>query len=403
MSQNKNFIQYGDIIQINQKIFFVNYISSTKLELINEDDPDKTVYNIVDGVITDGEIDSIEILSREDNPSYAVQNNLNVGVWVTIEFGGSIPLLITGEITSVEEDMIEISQVDEDDKLYIDFGYKGLPPDLMIQKITIRDNPTIEVKDDVQTHELDTSVSEALKEGDSVKLDIKLDSMIEIVDVPEEEYRYLIEEQTNDLFENLLSKIGTQRRTNEVMRENQKMINRYVELREQYSKFENHSVVGWKDVNEKPIISHVNDMDEMLKWIIPITKYIKKMYDLDKVDEEILDVKILTTEEQLSKEDAYNMSYEMNTIQSDNIFNAYNKQISEFYKPYEFLKLTENVTTVKSKSKLMLIDNLGNYTSSVISNNELNNKQYVMQNILQDERVSVMGYMILPENVQRYF
>ena len=157
--------------------------------------------------------------------------------------------------------MIEISQVDEDDKLYIDFGYKGLPPDLMIQKITIRDNPTIEVKDDVQTHELDTSVSEALKEGDSVKLDIKLDSMIEIVDVPEEEYRYLIEEQTNDLFENLLSKIGTQRRTNEVMRENQKIINRFVELREQYSKFENHSVVGWKDVNEKPIISHVNDMD----------------------------------------------------------------------------------------------------------------------------------------------
>ena len=299
--------------------------------------------------------------------------------------------------------MIEISQVDEDDKLYIDFGYKGLPPDLMIQKITIRDNPTIEVKDDVETHELDTSVSEALKEGDSVKLDIKLDSMIEIVDVPEEEYRYLIEEQTNDLFENLLSKIGTQRRTNEVMRENQKIINRFVELREQYSKFENHSVVGWKDVNEKPIISHVNDMDEMLKWIIPITKYIKKMYDLDKVDEEILDVKISTTEEQLSKEDAYNMSYEMNTIQSDNIFNAYNKQISEFYKPYEFLKLTENVTNVKSKSKLMLIDNLGNYTSSVISNNELNNKQYVMQNILQDERVSVMGYMILPENVQRYF
>ena len=60
------------------------------------------------------------------------QNNLNVGVWVTIEFGGSIPLLITGEITSVEEDMIEISQVDEDDKLYIDFGYKGLPPDLRV-------------------------------------------------------------------------------------------------------------------------------------------------------------------------------------------------------------------------------------------------------------------------------
>ena len=47
MSQSKEFIQYGDIIQINQKVFFVNYVSSTKLELINEHDPEKTIYNIV--------------------------------------------------------------------------------------------------------------------------------------------------------------------------------------------------------------------------------------------------------------------------------------------------------------------------------------------------------------------
>ena len=43
-----------------------------------------------------------------------------------IEFGGSIPFMITSEITSVEEDMIEIQLVETNDKIYIDFGYKGL-------------------------------------------------------------------------------------------------------------------------------------------------------------------------------------------------------------------------------------------------------------------------------------
>ena len=403
MSQSKEFIQYGDIIQINQKVFFVNYVSSTKLELINEDDPEKTIYNIVDGVIVDDRVDSVEILSREDNPSYAFQNNLTIGVWVTIEFGGSIPLVITGEITDVEEDMIEIKPVDEEEKLYIDFAYKGLPFELMIQKITIRDDPTIQMKEEAETSNLEKTVEDALIEGDAVNLDIKFETMIEIVDVPEEEYRYLIEEQTNDLLEKLLSKIGTHKRNNRVMRENQKLVNRFIELREQYSKFENHSIVGWKEVDVNPIIESIKDMDDTLKWIIPITKYIKKIYNVGDIDEELLDVNFNNTEDQLKKEEALDMAYEMNTIKSDNILKAYNKQLDQYYKPYDFLKLSEDVTTVKSSSKMMLIDNLGDYMSTVISDEELNTKKYVTQNILQNERVSVIGYMILPEAYQDYY
>ena len=403
MSQSKDFIQYGDIIQINEKVFFVNYVSSTKLELINEDDPDKTIYNIDNGVILDEGVGSIEILSREDNPSYAFQNNLTIGVWVTIEFGGSIPLVITGEITDIEEDMIEIKQVDEDEKLYIDFAYKGLPPELMIQKITIRDDPTIEMKEEIETSNLEKTVEEALIDGEAVNLDIKFDTMIEIVDVPEDEYRYLIEEQTNDLLEKLLSKIGTHKRNSVVMRENQKLVNRFIELRQHYSKFENYNVIGWKEVNINPIVEFIENMDETLKWVIPITKYIKKIYNVEDIDEELLDVNFNTTEDQLKKEEALDMAYEMNTIKSDNILKAYNNQLDQYYKPFDFLKLSEDVTTVKSRSKMMLIDNLGDYTSTVICNEELNTKKYVTQNILKNEKVSVIGYMILPEAYQDYY
>ena len=35
---------------------------------------------------------------------------------------------------------------------------------------------------------------------------MELEELIEIVDIPESEYRYLISEQTNDLMDSLLSK-----------------------------------------------------------------------------------------------------------------------------------------------------------------------------------------------------
>jgi hypothetical protein len=58
----------------------------------------------------DGNISKIIILSRSKSPSYAEQNGLLPGKWLNIYFEGDFPIIITGEITNLEGDMIEVKQ-----------------------------------------------------------------------------------------------------------------------------------------------------------------------------------------------------------------------------------------------------------------------------------------------------
>ena len=130
LSQNNDSIiilQLGDVITItnpkneklNDQTFIIDYIDKSKIYLINVETLTKTKLRISeDGIIGDGTITQIAILSRSDTASYARQNDLLPGKWVNIYFGGEYPVIITGEITNLEEDMIEIKTVD-DDVLYI--------------------------------------------------------------------------------------------------------------------------------------------------------------------------------------------------------------------------------------------------------------------------------------------
>ena len=143
-------LQLGDVINIqnpkneklNDQTFIIDYIDRTKMYLINVDTLDKTRLKISeDGIIGDGGITQIAILSRSDTPSYARQNDLTPGKWIDIHFAGEFPVIITGEITNLEEDMIEIRTFPDDDIIYINFDYKGIPQDLQIESIEIRDRP----------------------------------------------------------------------------------------------------------------------------------------------------------------------------------------------------------------------------------------------------------------------
>ena len=74
-----------------------------------------------DGSFQNESIESIAILSRADSPSYARQHGLLPGQWIDIHFGGDFPTIITGEITNLEEDSIEITTYPEIHTIYIDF------------------------------------------------------------------------------------------------------------------------------------------------------------------------------------------------------------------------------------------------------------------------------------------
>ena len=131
-------LQVGDIIefvaptdsQINQKAFLIKYLDKEKLNIIGQDGIEVTININKDRSLRNESIESISILSRIDSPSYARQNGLVPNQWVDLYFGGELPVIMTGLITNLDEDQIEIKLVD-DETIYIDFAYKGIPEDIL--------------------------------------------------------------------------------------------------------------------------------------------------------------------------------------------------------------------------------------------------------------------------------
>ena len=96
---------------------------------------------ITDGKLNDESIIDISLLSRDEKAGYARQNGLLPETWIDIYFSGDVPTVITGLITNLEEDMIEIRTFPDNETIYIDFGYKGVPKNIPISKILIREKP----------------------------------------------------------------------------------------------------------------------------------------------------------------------------------------------------------------------------------------------------------------------
>jgi hypothetical protein len=142
-------LRLGDIIEIqsptnldyHENTYYIEYIDESRIKLINVSNLKKQMLTLSeDGKLNDESILSIYLLDRDENEGYALQNNLLPHTWVDIHIGGDTPKIITGEITNLEEDMIEITSFPELITFYIDFEYKGiLEP---FEKFVIREKPS---------------------------------------------------------------------------------------------------------------------------------------------------------------------------------------------------------------------------------------------------------------------
>ena len=138
MSDKEIFLELGDIIRINSETnkqldknsYYIEYLDENRMSIVDVNDMKENVLNILNGNLTDESIDSIEILSKSKEKGYARQNGLITGAWITIQMGGDVPFTINGQITNLDEDMIEITTYSDNKKLYIDFAYKGIPPNI---------------------------------------------------------------------------------------------------------------------------------------------------------------------------------------------------------------------------------------------------------------------------------
>ena len=146
---SKLFLELGQFIEIeasenevlHNKTFFIDYLDEHLIVLINDIEKTKHEININNGNLTDESIDAIHILYEPDEKGYARQNNLNVGQWISIEFAGDVPTIFNGQITDLENDMIEISLFPNKEKIYIDFEYKGIPKIYQLSKLDHLKNP----------------------------------------------------------------------------------------------------------------------------------------------------------------------------------------------------------------------------------------------------------------------
>ena len=163
-------LRLGDIIMIqssqneilDNNVFLIEYIDPSKVKLINSENFEKVTLSISpDGIIGDGSIESIKVISSNPDNGFARQNELLPGKWVNIYFGGDIPVVITGKIVNLEEDMIEIKTTD-DDTLFIDFKYQGVPEDIPIETFEIR--PAISKRVDVEDELVELGEEESIEE-----------------------------------------------------------------------------------------------------------------------------------------------------------------------------------------------------------------------------------------------
>jgi hypothetical protein len=423
-------LELGDIIEIdaensdiNEQVFYVMYIDSEHIKLFNI--ATRTIVSIhiqPDGQLSDESIRVISLLNRSNEKGYARQNGLFPKVWVDIHFGGEIPTIITGEISNLEEDMIELITYPDLDIIYIDFGYKGIPKDIPIDKIMIRDKPSSLSQTSLTTARSDIENEENWEEHASIEYtdsgesviyipegakpdknireilhsmyvqanDLIIEELGEIVqyeEVPEHQKRFSIETQISDLTDQLLSKIPDSNRTSSVLNNIHHLTNRFVQLREEFSRFDNTgNIVSTKLVGKlkKPIVDKILELDQNLRWLMPVVVHRRKVY-LDNTTTQYLDIDNRVQIDDIR--DLYNAQREFtakNTISEDNKYGRMMNQIHGNLVPFVSPKLEEfpNLLMVNQRVNVALegiVSNLENFASSIALKGEIAKRKFILQ------------------------
>uniref|UniRef100_A0A6C0KP82 Uncharacterized protein n=1 Tax=viral metagenome TaxID=1070528 RepID=A0A6C0KP82_9ZZZZ len=408
-------LKLGDIILItdptneilNDNEFFIDYIDSKKMKLINTNTFENVVLSISsDGIIGDGTIKSIIIKSSNPEKGYARQNDLLAGTWVNIYFEGEIPTVITGEITNIEEDMIEITTTDGD-TLYINFNYQGIPEDL--PNLTFEIRPAIkaitsdELVNEGEEEELGEEDKNLIKEKTQRLFfdinDIEFGDIVnveEYVNIDKDKYRFNIESQSNDLLEELISNIPNSQRTNKVLNSIHIMITRFIQLREMSSTFDiNKNINGIikKSAQDKPLAEYLSDFKNNLYWIMMVAKNIKKIYPSNQgIKPEYRrydDYENINENESLLELQSLFKNYRADqSVEGQNKYSNLYYSVDPYLTPFYSINKGEDVFSgsngiiieadVNSNINA-IVDNLGDLYSTVVAKSEMKNRKFVIQ------------------------
>ena len=405
-------LQLGDIIELDapsnpdlhNKTFYINFINKEKILLLSEEKIITLSFD-EEGKLLEESIENILLLHREESPSFVVQNNLKINTNISIYFGEPNPNIINALITNIEKDMIELRLQGSDETIYIDFAYSGIPENLNIDKIVIRDEKINTILDDEETiskqmmkkndddstifedkHDLDENspvvfdkdMDNDLKFNSNLDTDLyqknvndildleieeELDEIFFNVNVPDSEKRYGLEEQISNYLDTMLS-------SNYDIDHIHREINRYIELRNLYSEFdENMYPKIPKKTNEfyKPIIENIINLEKKIKWILPVVKNKKTLIKQDDILEYSNDEFILFNdfiEQAVSVVDNWTKENKASTV------NSYKKYITKLLDIFN--NNIENNNTLTANTQVEVINVIyDNFYSLVSYKNEI--------------------------------
>ena len=438
--QNIISLQLGDVIRIedatndilNNNTFIIDYIDREIIKLIQIEDLNAVQLRInEDGTIGSGSISTIDLLYRNDKLGYSRQNDLLPGTWINVFFGGETPVVITGEITNLEEDMIEIQTYPDGDTLYINFGYKGIPLDLPIETIEIRKapekfvaplleevsaetkpvlgeaeeaeegedesfgselEPLAEMEKErgvpVPTKDVKNQLKEFIIRADEIHFGRELGPITQYVDVDASQQRFSIEMQTNDMLDELLSKVPNAQRTSKVLNNIHILIERFKQLRSQFSEVDNFGNIisaKIKGADWKPLAQDLVKMKVLLFWLLPVVKNVKKVYNIStKEDTDYPDIATFVTFDDVEKMKTIIDNYHSNNVPVEQ--NKYINMMSELnphFTPFEEVNPELNSDIIYSfnvENELnTIVDNLGEFYSSIAENDAIKSRKFVIQ------------------------
>lgn len=480
VSEESIYLELGSIIQIeaptntniHDKIYFIDYLDDNIIRLIDTDTNEDLIINKKNGVLGDESIETINILSIPEHKGFAKQNGLTFGRGISIQFDGEEPVIINGIISNLRDDMIEITTHPDKKILYIDFDYKGIPLDLPIVTIKPFEIPSLEIDEKVteeqttdelnnleMTPEIDFDMEdreitqdvvkarrkEILVDADDIIFGEDLGEVIQVVTVSQNEKRYSIKNQTDDLLDELLAPIPSNQRTNTVINKIHTMIERYEQLRESFSIFNKEGLASApkkKGFEYKPLVEALFSLDKPLHWIIPVVRNRKKTYNVDPLTVTASDDIIpYNLGEKLDEEDEIFQQYLSGDVPDDqNKYYFLVNRISELETPFLTTNDTNNLIIKKPVNNNFnaIIDNLGDFYSGAIKafapegrektvkagvaiRSRFTNTRYItglkgiyyqdfkksklgpeIKMLTKNDKMDIIGFITLPESIFKY-
>ena len=401
----------GDVIKIvssknekiNDKVFYVYYYDPNELmELININNLSKEVFVLNNNKIQDDSVEKIILINRSIYKGFARQNGLFTNKWIDIEIIDDIRRVFICQITNLEEDMIELTTYPDKTVLYIDFQYKGMPKNIPIKQIcfckapmdslnSIESNDENDVLEDVNTlyndeGELEVELPGKIVYENDYRTELSKEylknapkEMENIDDYEMEVVKYGIDAQINILLDDFLSRIPDEKRSEKVMNEVYIHLNRYKELRDEFStKDEYGSITGFirRDPrNYKPLVESLYNVKKC-EWLIPMVSVSNNFY-VDKTKDMGDDANTLsllnTLQNDLELETKYKEKNNTTSTEDNHYENYYESLNDRFLKSF-------------SKSNERIIEpianeiELGDDMDMVISNNESDEATYLIAN-----------------------